>query len=111
MVSSEEVKQFASIVVIIYIVYRILDALRHPVNLPNDEEEDLTYVKKNKFCGPRVRSRDRNLGVWSNDRSNRKPYLTSRVKQADSSVQENRVQLPRLQVQNQVLRSMRSKPR
>ena len=30
-VSSEEVKQFASMFVIIYIVYRILDALRHPV--------------------------------------------------------------------------------
>ena len=101
-VSSEEVKQFASIVVIMYIMYRILEALRHPVmrvyrwsrkkttqlmkakgpipkvpqpcvlrrynnkvalsrlNLPNDEEKNLTYVKKNnnQFSGPKIRPRD-----------------------------------------------------
>ena len=80
-VASEEVKQFASMVVIILILYRLLadyqfkiehkrgaenilaDALSL-LNLPNDEEENMEYVKNHKLRGSRIRPGCRENRIW-----------------------------------------------
>ena len=58
-IASEEVKQFASVVVIIFIVYRILDAFRHPVkkayqlikkNYTNDKSQETDPESTTALC-------------------------------------------------------------